>query len=296
MNELMIFENPEFGSVRTLEINGEPWFVGKDAAEILGYANTRDALAKHVDEEDRMDGVAIRDSIGREQTPVLINESGLYDLIFGSKLKSAKRFRHWVTSDILPSIRKHGAYVTDEVIENIFNDPDFGIRLLTSLKTEREARRTAESKLEAAEARLDSTKEELVSVKRQVGVLNGENDWLSQNVQKWADRSLINSLVRAYGHSIGDDFPAAWVDFKRELLYRHGINLNARVTAYLNRTGKKTRPKTLDMLDNSELSQALSTATSLCRSRGVDLTNILKTGSIACNVKLICIITSADNL
>lgn len=78
MSELQVFSNAEFGSIRSITVNGEPYFVGKDVAEILGYANTRDALAKHVDEEDRMDGVAIRDSIGREQTPVLINESGLY--------------------------------------------------------------------------------------------------------------------------------------------------------------------------------------------------------------------------
>ena len=83
---LQVFSNAEFGSVRSITVNGEPYFVGKDVAEILGYANTRDALAKHVDEEDRMDGVAIRDSIGREQTPVLINESGLYSLILSSRL------------------------------------------------------------------------------------------------------------------------------------------------------------------------------------------------------------------
>ena len=110
MNELQIFKNEEFGPVRSITVNGEPYFVGKDVAEILGYANTRDALAKHVDEEDRMDGVAIRDSIGREQTPVIINESGLYSLILSSKLESAKRFKHWVTSEVLPAIRKTGGY------------------------------------------------------------------------------------------------------------------------------------------------------------------------------------------
>ena len=110
MNEMQIFENEEFGKIRTLTINDEPWFVGKDVAGVLGYSNHRDALAKHVDEEDRMDGVAIRDSIGRKQTPVLINESGLYALILSSKLPSAKRFKRWVTSEVLPALRKTGKY------------------------------------------------------------------------------------------------------------------------------------------------------------------------------------------
>ncbi len=110
MNELQIFNSEEFGEIRTVNINDETWFIGKDVAEALGYSNTRKALADHVDDEDKLDGVTIRDSIGREQTPVFINESGLYALIFGSKLDSAKRFKHWVTSEVLPAIRKTGGY------------------------------------------------------------------------------------------------------------------------------------------------------------------------------------------
>lgn len=91
MNDLKIFENKEFGEIRTVVENGEPWFVGKDVAEILGYSNPRKAVIDHVDEEDKMDGVTIRDSIGREQIPVLINESGLYSLILSSKLPNAKK-------------------------------------------------------------------------------------------------------------------------------------------------------------------------------------------------------------
>ena len=144
MNEVQIFNNEEFGQVRTLVIDGEPWFVGKDVAEILGYSNTRKALSDHVDEEDKMDGVTIRDSIGREQKPILINESGLYGLILSSKMPNAKKFKHWVTSEVLPAIRKHGIYATDNVIDNILNNPDFGIQLLTKLKEERTARMEAE--------------------------------------------------------------------------------------------------------------------------------------------------------
>ena len=112
MNELQIFSNPEFGQVRTVEIEGEPWLVGKDVAEALGYTNPRKALADHVDEEDKRqgDGVTIRDPMGREQNPTVINRSGLYSLVLSSKLPGAKRFRRWVTSEILPTLRRQGTY------------------------------------------------------------------------------------------------------------------------------------------------------------------------------------------
>lgn len=112
MNELRVFENTEFGSIRTLEINNEPWFVGKDVAVILGYSNPRDALAKHVDDEDK--GVAKCDTPGGRQNIIVINESGLYSLILSSKLPTAKKFKHWVTSEVLPAIRKTGGYVNDD--------------------------------------------------------------------------------------------------------------------------------------------------------------------------------------
>lgn len=110
MNQLEIFKNREFGEIRTVVIDGEPWFVGKDIAEVLGYSNSRKAILDHVDDEDKMNGVTIRDAIGRDQAAVVINESGVYALIFGSKLASAKRFKHWVTSEVLPQIRKNGSY------------------------------------------------------------------------------------------------------------------------------------------------------------------------------------------
>lgn len=144
MKDIEIFNNEEFGEIRTIIIKNEPWFVGKDVADVLGYSNSRKAIADHVDSEDKTDGVTIRDSMGREQNPVCINESGLYALIFGSKLESAKRFKHWVTSEVLPTIHKHGIYAIDNVIDNILNNPDFGIELLTKLKEERAARVEAE--------------------------------------------------------------------------------------------------------------------------------------------------------
>lgn len=149
MNELKVFSNNEFGEIRTLEKDNEIWFVGRDVATLLGYSNTRDAIAKHIDPEDKFDGVAICDSIGRTQNPIFINESGLYSLILSSKLPKAKEFKRWVTSEVIPSIRKHGAYMTPDTIEQAISNPDFIIKLATELKSEQEKRKQLEVKVEA---------------------------------------------------------------------------------------------------------------------------------------------------
>lgn len=131
--------------VRVVEINGEAWFVGKDVATVLGYARTADAVRKHVDEEDR--GVSNLATPSGKQAMAIINESGLYSLILASKLPSAKRFKRWVTSEVLPTIRRHGAYMTDQKIEEILSDPDTIIKLATELKAEREGRLIAEQRV-----------------------------------------------------------------------------------------------------------------------------------------------------
>lgn len=140
--------------VRTVVRDGEPWFVGKDVADILGYKNQRDALAKHVDDEDK-NSVAIRDGIQGNPNKVVINESGLYSLIVASKLPTAKVFKRWVTSEVLPTIRKHGAYMDMDVIEKSLNDPDFLIQLATTLKEEKQRRMEAEAKIAADEHKVD---------------------------------------------------------------------------------------------------------------------------------------------
>lgn len=112
MNDLKIFENKEFGEIRTVNIDGEPWFVGKDVAEILGYSDTSDAMKKHVDDDDKLTR-HFADS-GQKRAMYIINESGLYSLILSSKLPNAKRFKRWVTSEVLPSIRKNGGYIAGQ--------------------------------------------------------------------------------------------------------------------------------------------------------------------------------------
>lgn len=138
MSELQIFQNAEFGSVRTATIDGEPYFVGKDVATILGYSNPRDAISKNVDDEDK--GVAKCDTLGGRQEILFINESGLYSLILRSQLPAARRFKRWVTSEVLPAIRRHGMYATEELIAN----PDLAIAAFQALKAEREKRQSLE--------------------------------------------------------------------------------------------------------------------------------------------------------
>ncbi|HFN8349247.1 TPA: phage antirepressor [Staphylococcus aureus] len=135
MQELQTFNFEEL-PVRTLEVNGEPYFIGKDVADILGYTNSRKALSDHVDEEDKLTSRIV--TSGQNRNVTIINESGLYSLIFSSKLENAKRFKRWVTSDVLPAIRKHGIYATDNVIEQTLKDPDYIITVLTEYKKEKE--------------------------------------------------------------------------------------------------------------------------------------------------------------
>lgn len=145
MNNIEIFKNTEFGEVRTLTIDGEPYFVGKDVAEILGYANSSKALADHVDDEDKLNNESLS-SLG-QRGGWLINESGLYSLILSSKLPTAKKFKHWITAEVIPSIRKHGAYMTEQTIEQALTNPDFLIQLATQLKTEKEKNKSLEVKV-----------------------------------------------------------------------------------------------------------------------------------------------------
>lgn len=139
MNELQIYKNAELGSVRAAVIGGDVYFVGKDVAEILGYTNPSEALIEHVDAEDKLNSKTLSSfelDLG-QRGGWLINESGLYSLILSSKLPSAKKFKRWVTSEVLPSVRKHGMYATDDLIAN----PDLAIAAFTALKKERERNR-----------------------------------------------------------------------------------------------------------------------------------------------------------
>lgn len=195
MNELNIFQNPEFGTVRILTVNNEPWFVGKDVAEILGYVKTRNAIADHVDEEDKTSALIQGDGSNYKSKAILINESGLYSLILSSKLPKAKEFKRWVTSEVLPSIRKHGAYMTEETLQRAITSPDFLIKLATELKQEQNARKLAEQQVKELTPKgifadaVSASKQsilvgELAKLLRQNGVEIGQNKlfaWLREH-------------------------------------------------------------------------------------------------------------------
>ena len=172
MNNLQPFNNPEFGTIRTLEKDNEVWFIGKDVAEILGYSNTRDALTKHVDSEDKA-GVAIHD--GRQnRSMIIINESGLYSLVLSSKLPTAKKFKRWVTSEVLPSIRKHGIYATTQTIETMLADPDNAIKVFTALKEERAKR---------------------IEQEKQIATLTAENQMQAQQIAEFKPKAEYVDII-----------------------------------------------------------------------------------------------------
>lgn len=154
MNNLQIFKSPDFGQVRTIQQNGEPWFIGKDVAEILGYKKPENAIAVHVDDEDKTTTLIQGTGSNYKSNAVIINESGLYSLILSSKMPKAKEFKRWVTSEVIPAIRKHGGYLTPDKIEQALTDPDTIIKLATTLKEERAARQQAEANLQAAKPKV----------------------------------------------------------------------------------------------------------------------------------------------
>ena len=194
MTDLQIFKNPEFGEIRTIEKDGEPWVVGKDVAAALGYERPTKAILDHVDDEDK-DEVPIQDSIGRSQNTPIINESGLYSLVLSSKLPTAKKFKRWVTSEVIPSIRKHGAYMTPDKLEEVLLKPDTLIQLAQNLKAEQEKRRALEVKMEEQKPKVlfaesvEAAKTsiligELAKLLKQNGINIGQNrlfEWLRNN-------------------------------------------------------------------------------------------------------------------
>ena len=225
MQQLFNFNGQQ---VRTITINDEPYFVGKDVPSILGYSNTRDALLHHVDDEDK--GVAKLDTLGGRQNQTIINESGLYSLILSSKLPTAKEFKHWVTSEVLPAIRKHGAYMTPQTIEKALLNPDTIINLATQLKKEQEQRKQLQAENEQmkpkalfADAVSTSNSSiligQLAKILRQNGVNIGQNRlfaWMRKNgylgtrgsnrnvpTQRSMDLGLFKTKETVINHSDG---------------------------------------------------------------------------------------------
>jgi anti-repressor protein len=227
MNELEVFKNSEFGEVRVVMKEDEPWFVGKDVATILGYTNPRKAMIDHVDDEDK-DGVTIRDTLNREQKVVGINESGLYSLILRSKLPSAKKFKRWVTSEVLPAIRKHGGYLTEEKIEEALLNPDVLIQLATNLKEEKEKRLKAENKLIEVKPKVEFA--EAIIASEDSIKLGDYAKVISKRLNYKIGRNILFRLLRDNQILMRDNIPyQTYIDkgyFEvREILYYKGTKM-----------------------------------------------------------------------
>lgn len=202
---IQTFTNSTFGNIRGVELNGEPYLVGKDVAEALGYTNPRKAIADHVDDEDK--GVTKCDTLGGAQEMTVINESGLYSLVLGSKLPTAKQFKRWVTSEVLPSIRKHGAYATASTIENLIADPDNAIKLLQALRDEQNKRRELEAEKQANAPKVVFA--DAVSASSSA-ILIGE----------------LAKLLKQNGHEIGQNRLFEWLRVNGYLIARRGTDYN----------------------------------------------------------------------
>lgn len=215
MNDIQVFTNNEFGEIRTVEIEGEPWLVGRDVATILGYAKPQNAISMHVDKDDALkQGIPTNGGI---QHMTLINESGFYSLVLGSKLPNAKEFKRWVTKEVLPSVRKHGAYMTPETIEKTLTDPDFIIRLATKLKEEQLARQQAEKQIEEQKPKIlfadavTTSKTpilvgELAKLLKQNGIDMGQNrlfQWLRDNGYLIKRRGTDYNMPTQYSMEMG---------------------------------------------------------------------------------------------
>lgn len=255
MNNLMIFEGHE---VEVLEVEGQILFNPKHVAECLEIADVNSSIRNFNEKQivkltnSKLQNMHFRKLHNTGEN--FLTESGVYKLVFRSHKPNAEAFTDWIADEVLPAIRKTGGYINnaDLLVNTYFDDIP-----------------------EDQKAIVKGLLQNIESKQKKITALDKENDLLAERALQWADRPLINALVRAYGRSLGGDYSTAWGDFKKELLYRHGINLNARITHYLNNTGKKTKPRTWDMLDDSELQKALSTAAALCRENNVDISDII---------------------
>lgn len=228
MNELKIFENEQFGTIRTVEIDNTPYFVGKDVAEVLGYSDTNKAIAMHCDDEDKKLNDKSSSSFG-QRGATLINESGLYSLILSSKLPKAKEFKRWVTSEVLPAIRKHGVYAVDEVLEN----PDMLISALQALKEEKAKAKRLSETIAVQEQQISELKpkasyydvvlncKDLVSVTEIAKDYGKSGKWLNEKLhelgiqfkqggkiwllyQKYAQRGYTSTKTQTYNGNDGE--------------------------------------------------------------------------------------------
>lgn len=207
MNNLQIFNSPEFGQVRIVQQNGEPWFIGKDVAEILGYSNTKDAIAKHVDDEDKL-GSQIATS-GQNRNMTIINESGLYSLILSSKMPKAKEFKRWVTSEVIPAIRKTGGYIA-------------GSENMTDAEIMAKAVLVAQSTIQQRDQRIKELESDVAAAKPKV---------LFADAVSASDSTILigdlAKILKQNGHNTGQNRLFQWMRENGYLVRRQGADYNS---------------------------------------------------------------------
>ena len=220
MNEITVFNNDEFGSIRTVTIENEPWFVGKDVAEVLGYQNGSRDINRHVDDEDKL--CTKIEYAGQKREVTIINESGLYSLILSSKLPNAKKFKRWVTSEVLPSIRKPGSYGKPMSQLEI---AQYSINLLIE----------QERKMKALEAQQGEQVKRLDIIDSRLEVLNGVHI-------EGTGRDRLNAMVRAYVVKKGISYADGWKDFKKAFNRAFHTCLGALLTNYTKKNNLRSKP------------------------------------------------------
>lgn len=244
-NHLQVFNSPEFGQVRTVNVDGEPWFVGKDVTVALGYQNASKALADHVDDDDKLNNETLV-SLG-QRGGWLINESGLYSLVLSSKLPTAKKFKHWVTSEVLPTIRKTGVYQKPlsqlEILQGSIN------QLVEQNK-----------RLSRVEMKQEEQDRQMSHINTSIEVLNGV-------CTEGTKRDRLNAMVRAYANKAGLTYPTAWHKFCEAFNFAFHTNIGLLITNYMKKQAINKKMSTPVYLEAAErLDDALRVAEKMLNS------------------------------
>ena len=251
--ELLKELNYQGKEVRILEIEDKPYFVGKDVAEILDYAKARNAIAKHVDDEDKKDA-PIQGTLGGTQQMTIINESGLYSLIFSSKLESARRFKRWITSEVLPDIRKYGMYINDDFAKAIIDNPKEAREEMSKYFNESQRLKEVVKSLQEENSRLKQAEVDLIEVEKKLEFLQDrpENtDWKTEANKR------VRQLTPKITGFVKQNFGQAWNEVYREMLYSENINIKAKHTRRLKKMEMDNVSKST--IDNTKIIDTIGT-------------------------------------
>lgn len=251
--EIAIFENSEFGKLRTVAINGEPWFVAADVCRALEHSNPTKALGR-LDEDEKANFKLGLQGGGTN----CVSESGLYSLVLGSRKPEAKAFKRWITHEVIPCIRKNGAYMTAQTIEAIMSDPQNFLKLVEALAVEKQKNSVLENALTVSEANNEE--------------LRTANKALAIQINTWDDRRVTVALMRAYGTFVygGTSVAWAWYQLYKALESKLGINVKIR----RGRAQTSTRPL-LDYIRPEEWQKVVSVAAAMCEAEGMNIGAII---------------------